>query len=345
MITSDIFTTITRYDQLENRFTASLVYLIRYLWSNSNNRQRNILCHFLNKLYKATFAPDDDINIVMQKTERDEDENKIIIPDFQISSGSVLVWVEVKDTASLEDDQLNKYKNELLKKEGYKQKTLVLLRHHFISEEDKKDADNDVTWDTLYALLKEVTGAFDEDSIHFYLLSEFLKHLVEKGVLVVERVKGETVKKGLSDFVSLFVLVQTEAEGMFGEKRPKLTVSRTNIGHYEDIDYVEFCFDEGNKKEQGYFVELWGPQEDYPVSIVLRTKSEHLEKLEGKRIILTKVPKNNDDFWSEDDGSVYLRRPLDSVFEKPTVQDQRQEIGRLLREIYENLEKVKEPVR
>jgi hypothetical protein len=143
--TSDIFTTITRYDKPENRFTASVVYLIRYLWSNSKEEQRKALCRFLSDLCQCEFTPLDKISLDMQKLEKGDDDKKRIL-DFEVSSPkNVLVWVEVKDTA-----QHQIYKNDKVQLQEEARKRgcegrLVLLSHYSVSEIDKKGVASHVT--------------------------------------------------------------------------------------------------------------------------------------------------------------------------------------------------------
>ena len=346
---SDIFTSITKYDKPENRFTASLVYLLHKLWdrSKSDETQGRTLCDFFNKLFNASFYLDDDIRIVTQKTEKDEDEEGMI-PDFQISSQNTLVWVEVKDEAPF-SQKLEQYKQGLEKKAraaGYKEWKLVLLRHHYVSKEETEGiVDNDVTWDRLHTLLKEVEAstAFSGDSLHSYLLSEFSRYLAEKGVTIVETIGGEAIKTGFVHIVGLLMLIEDEATEMFQDNELWLHVSKTEVGYY-DGSYVEFNFDEGHSEKKGYSVGLWGPEKGYPFgSVFLKAKSAYLEEKEEKRIVEENVPQS-DSFWQEDDRTVYLRRPLTSVFVKKNGQEQRQEIGRLLREMYNDLEQAIEDI-
>ena len=348
MSADDVFTAITKYKKAENQFTAALVYLLDYLWRESKQEmQRRPLCSLLDKLCGASFSPDSVIHFTMQKTEQDEDEDKKV-PDFQIESDGALVWVEVKDEAPLGENQLKKYAGDLMKRGHHKTTRLVLLRHHYVSKAQTRGVvHKDITWDTFYQWLKEVQNdsALDETSVHIYLLSEFLKYVAEKGVIVVDTINGESFKTGLPHLTSLCRLVEVEATEVFKEDDLNLNMSATEIG-YSEGDFIQYSFDEGSNRGKGYFVGVWGADERYPVSVFLGAdaKSDSLQRVKRTRIMVGSVPRDDDAFFL-DGGVVYVRRPLESVFAVCTPQYQRQEIGRLLREMYDQLKSIEEPIR
>ena len=356
METSDIFTTITSYKKSENRFTASLVYLLRHLWkvSKDNKARRSIYCDFLNNL-----CGDKQINwgeqiiFGIQKSEKEDENGEEGILDFEISSpDNTLVGVEVKDTAPLELDKLKQYKKSLkrrAKEEGYKQNKLVLLRHHFISNNDTKDADNDIRWCELYVLLRDMVGKriFNEDSASYLLLNEFLKHMEQKGVPPVEKISIEHLK-GFQSLLSLLTLVRKEAESILG-KELNLKLSDTEFGHVSEeegeFDYVSFYFCKGRSKSIGYYIEVYSPYYTEPqsnsFSIGLKTRSEWVKEIEGKRL---EVPPDSDDFSTDNEGFTYVTKPLDSVFNKKTLGEQSDMIGELLQEMYGQLNTIKRPI-
>ena len=154
METSDIFTTITRYDKPENRFTASLVYLLRHLWKESkdNEARRHAYCKLLDCLCGEILPWGEQIDFEIQKTERADDDVDKRIPDFKITSpDNILVWVEVKDTAGITQVFKND-KGKLQKsarESGYENNRLVLLSHYSVSEKEKEGA---------YHRLRPITG-------------------------------------------------------------------------------------------------------------------------------------------------------------------------------------------
>jgi hypothetical protein len=188
---TDIFTATTRYEKPENRFTASLVYLLGYLWrtSDGNAIQRKALCEFLTKLCEIDFYSAEYLDFEMQKGEKTEQDGKrvLILPDFQIKSENLLVWVEVKDDAPL-SQKLSEYSTQLKRKAKKRTCRLVLLRNRYISPNERQGASCDVRWSRLYALLRDLQKGFATSEISKYLLEEFGKFLEGKGVSAVERV-------------------------------------------------------------------------------------------------------------------------------------------------------------
>lgn len=313
-----LFSTVTRYDKSENRFTSSLVYLIEHLWRHSegDNVQRRGVCAFLNRLCdkcdREVFAIGDEIALGMQRTERTDENKKKIVLDFEIRSNSILVWVEVKDTAPL-NQSLSNYKRDLIRAaKDHCDHRLVLLRHHFVDEKQKKGVDRDVTWDELYLLLKELLSCFSGGSTSSYLINEFLCHLQDKGVLVVSRINRECAD-WLADFIGLVRLVKGEAENLFKSRGYNYKVSETETGTDEEIEYIGFYLDKGNEKKRGYSVELWAST---PPTITMSTKA---------------TPK-------DDDWSVWTERELIGVLELNSVDEQRREVATLLTAMYDELQ-------
>ena len=96
METRDIFTSITRYDKAEDRFTASLVYLLNYLWNESKGneaRRRRAYCNFLKDLCGKTLPWGEQIFYKIQAYEP-SDEGKKRTLDFEIISAIFLAILE-----------------------------------------------------------------------------------------------------------------------------------------------------------------------------------------------------------------------------------------------------------
>ena len=352
----NIFTSVTRYKKPENQFTASLVYLLRHLWRESKDNEVlwDKYCNFLNELCgDRQIKWSRQLIIDIQKSEkRDEDDEEGIV-DFEISCPkSVLVGVEVKDTAPVASGQLKQYHNSLkdrAKREGYRHSKVVLLRNNYISEELTKDADHDFRWCQLYVLLKDMLRhhIYEEHTSSDYLLKEFLKYLEQKGVPPVDRISTDHLK-GFPSLLSLLWLVEKEAKGTFEKARLGLTLSATNFEHYsdetEEFDYISFDF--RHKRSNAYNVEVYGPDYNDPerntFSIGFKTNSEWLVKSEGMQL---ELPSDDKDFNIDNEGFVYIQMPLNSVFDKETLGEQSDRIGELLQEMYDKLNTKKRPIR
>ena len=353
MQTSDIFTSTTRYRKPENQFTASLVYLLRYLWNNSpdnsKGEQRRRLCFFLSELCGVPFAVDQHVVFTIQKPEiedvvqdeRPDNQRSVVLPDFQISSDSVLVWVEVKDAAPLGQDQLKDYRRSLLGKAGQRKKRLLLLRNRHFTPEEQEGADRSPWWYELYVGLRTMIDSpvFEDGSSSHYLLNQFLKYMQQKGVPTVSRVDREHIK-GLPSLMSLLVIVQKEVEAIFEGSR--VSSPEFWLDEEEPYVYAEYSVNAPNTKSEAYLVQLWVPiasQAD-GTEIVLATKDDWIRELEQRKI---EVPSGNKRFFTDGE-YVYLTRPLDSVFGKDSLSEQSSTIGELLREMYNELAESKKPM-
>jgi len=351
--TSDIFTSTTKYRKPENQFTASLVYLLSYLWNNgpddSKGEQRRRLCSFLSKLCGVPFALDQHVVFTIQKPEfedvvqdeRLDNQRSVVLPDFQISSDSVLVWVEVKDTAPLGQDQLKDYRRSLLRKAGERQKRLLLLRNRHFTPEEQEGADRSPWWYELYVALRTMIDSpvFEDGSPSHYLLNQFLKYMQQKGVPTVSKIDREHIK-GLPSLMSLLAIVQKEVEAVFEGSR--VSSPEFSLDEAEPYVYADYSVNAPNTKSKAYLVQLWVPttaQAD-GTEIVLATNDDWIRELEHRKI---EVPSANDRFFTDGE-YIYLTRPLDSVFEKDTLSEQSSAIGELLREMYDELAESKKPM-
>lgn len=350
---SDIFTSITKYRGPENQFTASLVYLLHRLWNdspnNSKGEQRRRLCFFLSELCGVPFAVDQHVVFTIQKPEsedvvpdeRPDNQRSVVLPDFQISSNSVLVWVEVKDTAPLRQDQLKDYRRRLLGIAGQRKKRLLLLRNRHFTSEEQEGADRSPWWYELYAGLRTMidSSVFEDGSSSHYLLNQFLKYMQQKGVPTVSRIDGEHIK-GLPSLMSLLVIVQNEVKAVFEGSR----VSSPEFWLDEEDPYVyaDYSVKPPNTKSEAYLVQLWVPTaaQAAGTEIALVTKDDWIRELEQRKI---EVPSGNKRFFTDGE-YVYLTRPLDSVFGKDTLSEQSSAIGELLRAMYNELAESKKPM-
>lgn len=130
----------------------------------------------------------------------------------------------------------------------------------------------------------------------------------------MKEIKGETIKTGLSDFFSLLMLVKEEADQLF--KDLDLEVREPNLATYEGENYVNFYVGKARlKKENSYCIAL-GEADPHSIEMQYYNKEQ--------------------DDWVDAEP-----RQLDAVFEKSNAAEQRQEMGGLLKEMYEELEKEK----
>ena len=354
MQTSDIFTSTTKYRKPENQFTASLVYLLRYLWNNSldnsKGEQRRRICFFLSDLCGVPFPVDQHVVFTIQKREiedvvqdeRPGNQRPEILPDFQISSDSVLVWVEVKDAAPLGQDQLKDYRRSLFGKAGQRKKRLLLLRNRHFTPEEQEGADSSPWWHQLYVGLRTMidSSVFEDGSSSHYLLNQFLKYMQQKGVPTVSRIDGEHIK-GLPSVMSLLVILQNEVQAVFEGSR----VSSPEFWLDEEDPYVyaEYSVKPPNTKSEAYLVQLWVPTAAQPAgtAIALVTKDDWIRESEHSRV---DVPSDDQSFYRGDDEQIYLVRPLDTVFQQDTLSEQSSAIGELLRAMRERLARSKKPI-
>ncbi len=345
MRTSDIFTTITRYNQPENRFTASLVYVLQELWNycKGDQERRDIFRHFLNKLCRDEEVPwGEYIDFEMQKTEKRDDVSERVTPDFTISSPDrVLLWVEVKDTAKVTQD-FKKYKRKLRKRAreagcGYNR--LVLLRHYYVSKEESEGVDHDVRWSELSKWFRDMVDGdtFDKNSLSYCLLKQFLKHLGEKGVAMVNTINMSHVQAGLADFISLMTVVREEAKSPFDKKGLKINRVETNFWPYEEGDhvdkFVEFSFFSGKTRRLACSVELWASEAK---TIYMSLYLDYLESI-GRRVIMSRVPKDNSVEFDAEYKCITCHESLETASQKNSLTEQEDEIGRILSEMFDRV--------
>jgi hypothetical protein len=339
---SDIFTTVTRYDKPENRFTASLVYLLQELWNycKGDQERRDAFCHFLNKLCRDEDVPwGEYINFNIQEYEKGEDGRKRIL-DFKIvSPDNVLVWVEVKDTAKITQD-FKKDKSKLRKRakeSGCGYNRLVLLRHYYVSKEESKGVDHDARWSEFYKWLRDMADkcTFDKNSVNYFLLNHFLKHLGEKGVSMVSTINMSHVQAGLADFISLMTVVREEAKSPFDKRDLKISRVDTNFWPYEKGDYVdkfvEFSFFSGKPRGLACSIELWASEAK---TIYMSLYRDYLEGI-GRRVIMSRVQKGNNVYFEDEHNCVTCHESLETVFQKNSLKEQEDEIGRLLSKMFD----------
>ena len=354
MHTDGIFASTTRYRKPENQFTASLVYVLSYLWSVGPDKgkmeQRRRLCLFLSELCGVPFSVDQNVVFTIQKPEiedalsdaQSDNQRSMVLPDFQISSDSALVWVEVKDTAPLGRDQLKDYRRSLLTKAGERNKRLLLLRNRHFTRQEQEGADRSPWWHDLYVGLRTMLDSpvFEGGSSGHYLISQFLKYMQQKGVPTVSRVEGEYIK-GLPSLISLLVIMQKEVEAVF----EGLKVSGPDfwLDDEEHYAYAEYSVKPPNTKSEAYLVQLWVPTAAQPAgtAIALVTKDDWIRESEHSRV---DVPSDDQSFYRGDDEQIYLVRPLDTVFQQDTLSEQSSAIGELLRAMRERLARSKKPI-
>lgn len=329
----DIFTTLAKYDEPENRFTAALVHLLKYLGAENNSpeTQNNFWSAFLSGC-EIDVALNGKVNLEMQKSEIKVDGRNKIIPDLQIYSNDVLIWIEVKDTADVTQN-LQDYKNKLeniAKESGFKDNRLVLLRHNYISPEKCLGVDHDITWSKLYSCLNRVNeeGFYDRDSVSYYLLGQFLLHLKEKGVMVVDKINGENVIVGSKDLASLFVIIQEMGKQLFNTKGfGKFKVSRITC----DSDNICFWFDKGSQIGKYFTLEI---DPSYPSCINMGMKLDNTVLTKKDKQLLRKNIANGK-LKPDDDGFVYSEGKLDSMYcQVNPKKDQSDELYRILDKMF-----------
>ena len=215
-----------------------MVFLLENLWevSEKDETRRKEYCTLLNKLCDKAVLWGEQINFKMQVYEEDEDEGERRW-DFEIASpDSVLVRVEVKDTALISQvftDDKRRLRKEA-RRRGYKDNRLVLLRHYYVSKGGSKGVDSDVRWSQLYSWIRDTyrSGIFAEDCISHYLLKHFLQYLEAKGVIMSEA-NIDRIETGFADLIGLLKVVKGEAENLFFEK--------------EGLKKVETAFDQAHR--------------------------------------------------------------------------------------------------
>jgi len=334
---SDIFTTITAYDKPENRFTASLVFLLKSLWEEikKDKTKRREYYSLLNKLC-GEVPWGADINFKIQRYEKGEDGRKRIL-DFEIASpDNVLAQVEVKDTVRI--TQVFKDDRRSLRKEarrrGYSYSRLVLLRHHYASTEQTNCVDSNTRWSQLYNWLKDMfySGVFDKTSRAYYLLNEFLRYLEAKGVPMADIINMKSIEKGLSDLVALLQVVKEEAKNLFFTEEGLKKVE-TDIGEYREEDvgvvrYVEHVFYQTRPKREAYAVGLYSHN---PERIYMAVNTDYLDA-KGRKLIDVRIKEDSAFEQDYEYNRLWYWRQLES--------GEPDEIGRLLREMYQRLTEV-----
>jgi len=340
--TNDIFTRITKYNQPENRFTASLVFLLEYLWGKCKDDEtgRSIYCTFLNNLCNKESLPwGRQINFNIQPYEKGEDGKKRTYDFNMISPDNVIVAVEVKDTARI--SQVFKNDKKRLRKQAkgkYAHNCLVLLRRNYVSKEEREGVDSDVRWSELSRWLREIVDKdyFEKDSVAYYLLIQFLNYLDGKGVVMIDKINMDHIQTGLADFINFLGAVKSEAQGIFeGEN---LNNFETECGYYYsdenkvNVNYCGFSVLSGRERKKAYAIHL---EDSHPKQISMALYDDYLDS-KGRQFIKAKVK----DYYDDGTNAVWFDESLETVYQKTSSLDQQDEIGRILKEMYQRFKRV-----
>ena len=346
MKVGNVFTTATRFNMPEDRFTASLVFVLEYLWKEADSESRRRACaEFLTHLCGLEFDPDAEPGFIVHPTLRSG--SKIVRPDFEIVSADTVIWVEVKDTAPLKPGKISEYMSALQKKAEAIGKdcrcSVVLLRHFYVDPEIRKGA-ADVQWSLLYRLLVRLKNRISEHyakegGIGCWLLGQFVSYLENKGVVSVNRVEEEQVENGFLHLMSLFALIQDAAKRLFQDRGINVRVSKTCCSS----DLICFYLDKvkrGNPQERGYAIEI---SADDPTIITMSTKRENIGVVEGRRVIEDRLEQRKaESVFVEEDGWIYHRGiSLKAVLQKITVEEQSDALYRVLHEMLRDFDYIK----
>ncbi len=338
MRSSDLFTEITKYNKPENRFTASFVFLLRYLWKESGHKDflQIALYDLLYNLSGIDFQNEKNISFEMLKTENGDSDDGKCVPDIQIATEGVLVWIEVKDTAPVNQD-LKKYRdilNQKSKQLNQNMRTsLVLLRRNFVSEDKREGIDKDIQWSQLYRMLQPIINVTNApDSISGFLLKQFVDYLQEKGVIVLDHIDKQYTTTGFPHVMNLFTMVGKEVENFFnntlGLKIAKFTYE--NGGAFWHIDKRK------NTEFSGYLIEIWCEPGD--MEIHMHTKREHVARLENRKIDIEKAQASN---FLLEDGWIGQCRSLNQILGRSSAEEQQNELAKLIANMFDEFDTIK----
>jgi len=332
----DVFSALSKYKKPENYLTAAFLYVLESLWLKYETRPA--CCEILAELFGIKFLPNEKILFKTQRYAKARGKGKIESEkstlDAEIASDDKCIWIEVKDKSKHDEKQLQKYKQEL-DKLPFKTKQLIFLSHNSVGT---AKAYKTICWYEVYDSLREKLDSRPElrsnDGESHYLLTQFLEFLDQKGVQIMGIINEDDLKNGLRQLQSLLNMLKEEVRGRLLPDVPK---AGENLNLYYMEDYIGFSFGQNR-----YSVDI--PLEEHKLAnyFILSMDKNKVEKIEQRRIrsnILQK--KIREERLGEEDGDIYARRDLSSVFQVATKDKQKFILGELLQEMWDELKEVK----
>jgi len=325
----NIFEALSKYKKPENYLTASLLLVLEYLWEENPQD----CCQILAKFCDVKFSPDEKLWFKTQRyvkamgEEKKESEKSTL--DAEIASYSKCIWIEVKDTAKPDEKQLRKYKQEL-DKLPFEMKHLVLLSHDRVAT---KEHYTNVCWYEIYDLLRKKLDSLPElsgsDKGSYYLSTQFLKFLEQRGVPIMVKVEENRLNDGLLHLQSLLNMLEEEVRGRLIPDVPK-------AGHEISPFYLGDCigFSFGQNR---YWIHI--PLDKHRLTdFLLCMDRDKVEKKEHRTIRSQILDEKG---LRKDGGDIYDQRSLAPVFRAITKDEQKKILGELLQQMWDKFEEVK----
>ncbi len=198
---TNLFTSLNRWasGQSENFLTEAFVQLLNRLLANAPHEFDSLIGSLTRNKVKSHDGNRSDIQI------RSQASTELGSPDIEISGPNIHCFVEVKDGAPVDPDQLRRY-SEVLSSRVEQTRCLVLLTRYRPPPINQPFLVEPVRWSHVAEWLGEFRAERQIDDATAYLLDQFLGFLEDKG-MTAEKVGWELIA-GLDQLVNLKVMMQ-----------------------------------------------------------------------------------------------------------------------------------------
>ena len=305
MASENLFSALEKYTG-ENYLTETFVYLIKYLLEADRALGIEILTKLCATGSKILFADYEPITLTTQETI----EKGIL--DIRVASANKEIYIEVKDNAIVDPEQLQKYKD-FLQKTGAQYKVLVLLTRYSVDYEDHYSIpDKFIRWNEVHGWIRNLKS---KDLISSYLINSF-KMFLEGKQMSINKVTWE-YERGV---LALNNLMQMIEESIIA------VPARISRGGGRGKGYTGFYFEGG---------EFWcGIYNFEPLSI--KFEIQYPNRFDRSKL------KGSIESMHESNGILYLELQLEEIhFFSLDAEKQKEEISKFVKNSYTYLQKVK----
>jgi hypothetical protein len=227
----NLFSCLSRYSStaVENYLTEALVYVLRLLLQRAPHDGLRIVNELTGSHEAPLFSDPSSVCILTQVS---TDEGR---PDIEISDGiSVRVYVEVKHDSPLGQDQLERYRSQLLASGVPSTQLVLLARSRTAALATTVTAEEFVcrTWYDVYNWLSAVRT---EDGVSRFLTEHLMSFLEEKS-MSMKRV-GWEYEEGIAALMNLNDMLKAAIEVALPDPKLLITAGRSWMGYYLPNDY------------------------------------------------------------------------------------------------------------
>ncbi len=204
MNTENIFSALSKYSssQDENYLTESFVFVLNELL----RRERQICLDILTKLCikdnEFSFDIDEDVLVTTQEV------TDVGIPDIKILTPDKLIYIEVKDSATVHRNQISQYKKALELSTANFKHVVLLTRFAVDFKEQEERPYKHIRW---YEVYNWLANAKAQDLVSIYLIESFKSFLEDKH-MSIEKVGWEYIN-GVPSFNNLINMIDVAIKG------------------------------------------------------------------------------------------------------------------------------------